>query len=183
VPLRRKSEVWDKTEFGSVRIYLDDIEKIFIVLSQISSNIRIEADDYIAERPSDLAELEASRIRTLIITSSDPKIELEFSRAAAVARVYDTGVAAFGAVAQIDSYLQRRRRGFLYAVLREFTISPGPGSSGPTYRAPRAIVIPRYERDAPTFWQKFGGQVAMNAVFTMIGALLGFVLTAILSSC
>ena len=94
----------------------------------------------------------------MTITSSDPKIELEFSHAAAVARVYDTGVAAFGAVAQIDSYLQRRRRGFLYTVLREFTISPGPGSSGPSYKAPRAIVIPRYERDAPLSGKSLGGR-------------------------
>lgn len=183
MPLRRKSEVWDKTEFGSVRIYLDDIEKIFVMLRQISSDIRIEADDYIAEKPSDLEELEATRIGRLIIASSDPKIEIEFSHIAAVARVYDTQLAATGAVAQIDSYLRRRRRGFFYKILREFTIVPSPGSSASSYRAPKAVVIPRYERHAPTFWQKFGGQVAMNMVFTVIGALLGFLLTSILSGC
>jgi hypothetical protein len=46
----------------------------------------------------------------------------------------------------------------------------------------QAIVIPRLQKDAPPFWERNKDDIAVNAVFTVIGAGLGIVATLLVQS-
>jgi hypothetical protein len=46
----------------------------------------------------------------------------------------------------------------------------------------QAIVIPRSQKDAPPFWERNKDDIAINAVFTVIGGVLGIVATLLIQS-
>jgi hypothetical protein len=46
----------------------------------------------------------------------------------------------------------------------------------------QAIVIPRPQKDAPPFWERNRDEIAINAFFTVIGAVLGIVSTLLVQS-
>jgi hypothetical protein len=46
----------------------------------------------------------------------------------------------------------------------------------------QAIVIPRLQKDAPPFWERKRDDIAINAVFTVIGVGLGIVATLLVQS-
>jgi hypothetical protein len=46
----------------------------------------------------------------------------------------------------------------------------------------QAIVIPRPQKDAPPFWERNRDEIAINTVFTVIGAVLGIAATLLVQS-
>lgn len=46
----------------------------------------------------------------------------------------------------------------------------------------QAIVIPRTQKDAPPFWERNRDEIAINAIFTVIGGVLGIVGTLLIQS-
>jgi hypothetical protein len=46
----------------------------------------------------------------------------------------------------------------------------------------QAVVIPRLQKDAPPFWERNRDEIAINAVFTVIGAVLGIAATLLVQS-
>jgi hypothetical protein len=46
----------------------------------------------------------------------------------------------------------------------------------------QAIVIPRSQKDAPPFWERNRDEIAINAIFTVIGAGLGIAATLLVQS-
>jgi hypothetical protein len=46
----------------------------------------------------------------------------------------------------------------------------------------QAIVIPRTQKDAPPFWERNRDEIAINAIFTVIGGVLGIVGTLLLQA-
>ena len=46
----------------------------------------------------------------------------------------------------------------------------------------QAIVIPRPQKEAPPFWERNKDQIAINAIFTVIGGVLGIVGTLLLQA-
>jgi hypothetical protein len=46
----------------------------------------------------------------------------------------------------------------------------------------QAIVIPRYQKDAPPFLERNKDEIAINAIFTVIGGVLGIVGTLLIQS-
>jgi hypothetical protein len=46
----------------------------------------------------------------------------------------------------------------------------------------QAIVIPRTKKDAPSFWERNRDEIAINAIFTVIGGVLGIVGTLLIQS-
>jgi type VI protein secretion system component VasK len=46
----------------------------------------------------------------------------------------------------------------------------------------QAIIIPRYQKDAPPFWERNRDEIAINATFTVIGGVLGIVGTLLIQA-
>jgi hypothetical protein len=99
MPLRRQVPASEETQFGLVRVYVDDIERMVSILNDAASNVSITADGYSADSPTDLLEMESKFIDELVLKTSDPEIELILSqRRASISRV-DPGMTTQGAVA------------------------------------------------------------------------------------
>lgn len=46
----------------------------------------------------------------------------------------------------------------------------------------QAMIIPRYQKDAPPFWERNRDEIAINAIFTVIGGVLGILGTLLIQS-
>ena len=48
MPLERQKPLVERINFGIVRVYLDDIQEIFSILKELTAEVRIQADDFVA---------------------------------------------------------------------------------------------------------------------------------------
>jgi hypothetical protein len=62
-----------------VKLYLDDIHNFFQILSEVSTDVKIETQGYEFKSVSDLKELDKDSIHAFKIYSSDPYISLDIS--------------------------------------------------------------------------------------------------------
>jgi hypothetical protein len=65
VPLKRRAPLVEGLSFGIVRVYLDDIQEIFSILRELTDDVRIQTDDYIATEPQDLLQIPSDTINEL----------------------------------------------------------------------------------------------------------------------
>jgi VIT1/CCC1 family predicted Fe2+/Mn2+ transporter len=123
MPLRRQVPASEETQFGLVRVYVDDIERMVSILNDAASNVSITADGYSADSPTDLLEMESKFIDELVLKTSDPEIELILSqRRASISRV-DPGMTTQGAVALIADYVNRHNRRLVGLIFGRFSSS------------------------------------------------------------
>ncbi|MGD9117469.1 MAG: hypothetical protein PVJ08_01880 [Dehalococcoidia bacterium] len=65
-----------------VKLYLDDLKKIYEILAEKVESIKFKTEDYELEDINELGDL-GNKLHNLIIKCSDPDITLEFNRARA----------------------------------------------------------------------------------------------------
>lgn len=225
MPLRRQEPLSKEWDFGLLRLYIEDLEEIVKTLSEVASDIVIEADDFVADSVQDLRELDKSYIDRLVIRCETVRLELTLSKGAARLVVLDPSIPVEGAIARIESMMQQRRRQPTTRLAWFTPYSPGDGALGGAFvaliiiagaaglywvifslgvereiafltslalgistiaatlalaskkRVRRAMVIPRLETEAPTFWKRNRDQIAINFLFTILGAVIGIIAT------
>jgi hypothetical protein len=236
VPLKRRGPLVERISFGIVRVYLDDIQEIFLILKELTDGVRIQADDFVATEPQDLLDISSETINELTIVATQPNVTVTLSGNTATLEATDADNATLGALKRIEERMRLRRRptkrllwyadqppilvvvaiglSILALVLTgDVFTGPGPGDPSPpsgsetsievgvgwaigtsamallaivlsvilTARR-QAIVIPRFQKDAPPFLRRNRDEIAINAFFTVIGGVLGIVGTLLLQS-
>jgi hypothetical protein len=233
VPLERREPLVDRIKFGIVRVYLDDIQEIFSILRELTDDVRIQADDYVATEPQDLLEIRSDAINELTIVATQPNVTVTLSGKTATLEATDVYAdnSALGAMKRIKDRMDQRRRplkkllwikektpllviiaitlGFFSLLLAIAALTDDPAKPPPpdtttismetaigiwvltllvvtfavviTARR-QAIVIPRYQKDAPPFLERNKDDIAINAIFTVIGGVLGIVGTLLIQS-
>jgi hypothetical protein len=232
VPLKRLGPLVERINFGIVRVYLDDIQEIFSILKELTQDVRIQADDFVATEPQDLLDISSKTIDELTIVATQPSVTVTLSGKTATLEATDADMTTLGAVKRIEEGMRHRRRplkkllwnneqppalvgltlvlniaALVLAVLA--LTDPAPANPPPpdattiskewvigvwvaavlatvfsvmlTARR-QAIVIPRLQKDAPPFWERNRDEIAINAVFTVIGGVLGIVGTLLIQS-
>lgn len=71
-----KGEVWWS---GPTVLYLDDIDAIYSLFTQVSSSVRLRLDGYELEAPADAAQLKSTETADFEIRSTDPYAAFEAS--------------------------------------------------------------------------------------------------------
>jgi hypothetical protein len=66
VPLKRRGPLVERISFGIVRVYWDDIQEIFSILKEVSDDVRIQADDFVATEPQDLLDISSGTINATL---------------------------------------------------------------------------------------------------------------------
>lgn len=64
---KRRVPLVERISFGIVRVYLDDIQEIFSILKELTAEVRIQADDFVATEPQDLLDISSDAINELTI--------------------------------------------------------------------------------------------------------------------
>jgi hypothetical protein len=217
VPLKRRGPIVERINFGIVRVYLDDIQEIFSILKELTDEVRIQADDFVATEPQDLLEMSSKTINELTIVATQPSVTVTLSGKTATLEATDADTMTLGAVKRIEERMGQRRRplkkvlwtakdktpglvvaafilGLASLVLILLLLAPEPANPPPdtatigrewifgiwaltllavplavimTARR-QAIVIPRPQKDAPSFWERNQDQIAINAIFTVM---------------
>ena len=236
MPLKRRGPLVERISFGIVRVYLDDMQEIFSILKELTDDVRIQADDFVATEPQDLLDISSETINELTIVATQPNVTVTLSGNTATLEATDADNTTLGAVKRIEERMRQRRRplkkllwnkdqppalvglaialGLVAFVLSIVALSsptaPNPqlGAETDTPREigvvwviaiwavalltivfsvimtarRQAIVIPRAQKDAPQFWERNRDQIAINAIFTGIGAFLGIGATLLVQS-
>jgi hypothetical protein len=184
--LHKRTPTLADRDFGPVKIYLDDIIRIYQVLeSMAEGDVHIVADDYQADLPDDLLQIEQEKVDYLRLEVVKPELTVEFSDTVAHVSATDPSLSVLGAMSQIESLMAERRRRtadffarvFVQALSAALVSAIPGGSSVPSYSFRVAIVIPRYRKDAPSFWQRNRDTIAITFFFTLVGAVLGILAT------
>jgi hypothetical protein len=233
VPLKRRGPLVERIDFKFVRVYLDDIKEIFSILRELTDDVRIQADDYVATEPQDLLEIHSDTINELTIVATQPSVTVTLSDKTAALEatdVYDDN-SALGALKRIEERMRHRRRplkkvlwttnkmpslvlialllGLMSLVLAVAALGsdpqnpPPPGTTTISYEEAigiwvttalaialsvimtarrQATVIPRFQKDAPPFLERNKDDIAISAIFTVIGGVLGIVGTLLLQA-
>jgi hypothetical protein len=232
VPLKRQKPLVERISFGMVRVYLDDIQEIFSVLKELTQDVRIQADDFVATEPQDLLDISSKAIDELTIVATQPSVTVTLSGKTATLEATDADTMTLGATKRIEERMRQRRRplkkvlwnaehtpllvlvasglGLLALVLAIAALTnpdpatpPPPGTTRISWEVAiriwvtaalaitisviltarrQAIIIPRYQKDAPPFWERNRDQIAINAIFTVIGGVLGILATLAIQS-
>jgi hypothetical protein len=232
VPLKRRGPLVERISLGIVRVYLDDIQEIFSILKELTQDVRIQADDFVATEPQDLLDMSSDTINELTIVATQPSVTVTLSGKTATLEATDADTMTLGATKRIEERMRQRRRplkkllwnaehtpllvliasglGLLSLVLAIAALtSPDPATPPPpdtttismetairiwvaaalaivisvvlTARR-QAIIIPRLQKDAPPFLQRTRDDIAINAIFTLIGAIFGVVGTLLIQA-
>ena len=83
MPLKRLGPLVERINFGIVRVYLDDIQEIFLILKELTQDVRIQADDFVATEPQDLLDISSDTINELTIVATQPSVTVTLSANAA----------------------------------------------------------------------------------------------------
>jgi hypothetical protein len=110
VPLKRRGPLVERISFGIVRIYLDDIQEIFSILRELTDDVRIQADDFVANEPQDLLDISSETISELTIVATQPNVTVTLSGNTAILEATDADMATLGAVKRIEERMRHRRR-------------------------------------------------------------------------
>ena len=95
-----------KIEIRPSVLYLDDIEQICNVFQESNAEIKIKTDDYMFKNVKELTKLNTEFISTLHISSTNPYISLDFTKANISIYAEDTLIAR-GICDKIKSILNR----------------------------------------------------------------------------
>jgi hypothetical protein len=98
VPLERRRPLVERTNFGIVRVYLDDIQEILSALKETSHEVRIQADDFAATEPQDLLDISSDTIDELTIVGTQPNVTITLSVNTATLEATDADMPTLGAV-------------------------------------------------------------------------------------
>ena len=93
-----------------VRLYLDDIKKIIGILSEVSENIDLEADEYKYESLTELTTQNLYQINSLTISSSDPYVSLHFAPDSVWLFITKDTAELRGIFEKIKKFLRSKRR-------------------------------------------------------------------------
>jgi hypothetical protein len=110
VPLKRLGPLVERVNFGIVRVYLDDIQEIFLILKELTQDVRIQADDFVATEPQDLLDISSDTINELTIVATQPSVTVTLSAKAATLEATDADNATLGALKRIGERMRHRRR-------------------------------------------------------------------------
>jgi hypothetical protein len=110
VPLKRRGPLVERISFGIVRVYLDDIQEIFSTLKELTDDVRIQADDFVAPEPQDLLDISSDTINELTIVATQPNVTVTLSGNTATLEATDADMATHGAVKRIEERMRNRRR-------------------------------------------------------------------------
>lgn len=95
-------------------LHLDDVEKVYEVLSALGKNapIRIEADGYATDDPTELDQLPNNRVRNLLLSRPHPHIAVRLGPSESQTYVYANSDDALsrGAVEQTVDIITARKR-------------------------------------------------------------------------
>ena len=110
MPLKRRGPLVERISFGIVRVYLDDIQEIFSILKEVSDEVRIQADDFVATEPQDLLDMSSDTINELTIVATQPSVTVTLSGKTATLEATDADTMTLGAVKRIEERMGQRRR-------------------------------------------------------------------------
>jgi hypothetical protein len=110
VPLKRRGPLVERINLGIVRVYLDDIQEIFSILKELTNDVRIQADDFVATEPQDLLDMSSDTINELTIVATQPSVTVTLSGKTATLEATDADMATLGAVKRIEERMRHRRR-------------------------------------------------------------------------
>lgn len=110
MPLKRRGPLVERISFGIIRVYLDDIEEIFSILSELTNDVRIQADDFVATEPQDLLDISSKTINELTIVATQPNVTVTLSGDTATLEARDAYNTTLGAVKRIEEVVRHRRR-------------------------------------------------------------------------
>jgi hypothetical protein len=110
VPLKRRGPLVERISFGIVRVYLDDIQEIFSILRELTDDVRIQADDYVATEPQDLLDISSDTINELTIVATQPSVTVTLSGKTATLEATDADTMTLGATKRIEERMGQCRR-------------------------------------------------------------------------
>ena len=102
MPLKRRGPLVQRISFGIVRVYLDDIQEIFSILKELTAEVRIQADDFVATEPQDLLDISSGTINELTIVATQPNVTVTLSGKAATLEATDPDNSTLGALKRIE---------------------------------------------------------------------------------
>jgi hypothetical protein len=110
VPLERQKPLVERINFGIVRVYLDDIQEIFLNLRELTDDVRIQADDYVATEPQDLLQIHSDSINELTIVATQPSVTVTLSGKTATLEATDADTMTLGVTKRIEARMRQRHR-------------------------------------------------------------------------
>jgi hypothetical protein len=110
VPLKRRGPIVERISLGIVRVYLDDLQEIFSILKELTGEVRIQADDFVATEPQDLLDISSKTINELTIVATQPSVTVTLSGNAATLEATDADNSTLGALKRIEERMRHRRR-------------------------------------------------------------------------
>jgi hypothetical protein len=101
-----------------LKLFVDDIDEIIHIISEISENIQIRSENYELDNASDLLNLDVDTINHLEVESNNPYISAEFSRSGARLYISTDDASSRGILEKIRQICFKRRRRFASFVVK-----------------------------------------------------------------
>ena len=99
-----------RTDLKPLVLYFEDIAKICEILSEISSEIEIETEDYKLNNIEEITELSEKIIYSLNISTSNPYVSVDFRPSSASIYISEDNATQRGILDKIKQYLESKQR-------------------------------------------------------------------------
>ena len=93
--------------FPPVRVYLDDVKRLYDILKEKCKKVRIQTDRFEVDDPQLLKEIETDQIRTLILQGTEPNVMISLLPDRANAFIDEESTLNLGIMSEIEEILKR----------------------------------------------------------------------------
>jgi hypothetical protein len=83
---------------------------MFSILKELTNDVRIQADDFVATEPQDLLDISSGTIDELTIVTTQPSVTVTLSGKTATLEATDADNMTLGALKRIEERMRTRRR-------------------------------------------------------------------------
>lgn len=117
----KKKTVPISKSISYLRVYIDDIEKFYALLNEISTNVEFELGDYKIENVAEISQIHDEKITDFKIISKDPYIVIDYSDLGARIYVSNPDASQELVINKIEKILIERRNGFFSFIDKNYT--------------------------------------------------------------
>jgi hypothetical protein len=189
-------------------LYLDDIERIYNILTRYATEVSIKTKDYALDSPKHLPELKQEYINELRFYANEPFIQLSLLRDGAEMVVYDDDPHAMAAVSDIRRIINSRIRliGNIWLRVALLLTLPVVFSSwiitnlqyigiyellqlglfiiamvivAHIYGSRFSTILLSYKIDSPSWWKRNQDNLIVGIILVIVGIVIGYVFSKV----
>jgi hypothetical protein len=106
----KKQEKITRISFDPIILYIDDVKRIFEIISDVSEHFSVIADGYVLDDKSEIDMLDSKEIHELIITSNEINVSIEMKNYQTVIWGNEKDTKSWGTILVLKDLLEKCQR-------------------------------------------------------------------------